>query len=96
MRGTGAGVGEEDCEAEATVGACYEDRFAGARVGGWVYGGVGVVVDLGGEGKDWSLLVWCPTGSAGCKSDRGRGGAYCPGPGACACDRRAYRRFDLH
>lgn len=55
--GPGAGIGEEDCEAEAAVGACYEDGLAGAGVGCGVYLGVGVVVDLGGEGEDWSLLV---------------------------------------
>lgn len=44
--GAGAGVGEEGGEAEAAVGACYEDGLAGAGVGGGVYGGVRVVVDL--------------------------------------------------
>lgn len=55
--GAGAGVGEEDGEAEAAVGACYEDGLSGAGVDGGVYGGVRVVVNLRGKGEDYPLLV---------------------------------------
>lgn len=64
MGGAGAGVGEKDGEAEAAVGACYEDGLAGAGIASGVYGGVRVVVDLGGEGEDYSLLVSLTTRAA--------------------------------